>query len=160
MVNLNAHARTNSMDRDANAVRHSTSEIRTSLVDSSEWTQIVLAEKSMHEQRQVRADQDRLEVCLRQGNIGRSVRKTYVHITLIVLDRSCLSVDLVVNRSGKRSYCPLDCQAGGTCVFVQSTPRCRCPKNRTGRLCESSTFSLSLLDVHQRLYRFRSGSPK
>lgn len=44
-----------------------------------------------------------------------------------------------LNRSGKRSYCPLDCQAGGTCVFVQSTPRCRCPKNRTGRLCESSS---------------------
>ena len=43
-------------------------------------------------------------------------------------------------------YCSLDCQAGGTCVYVQSKAQCRCPKGRTGRLCQTR-MSLNLIDI-------------
>lgn len=43
-----------------------------------------------------------------------------------------------VLKTDDSKYCPLDCQAGGTCVYVQSQAQCRCPPNRSGRLCERS----------------------
>lgn len=52
--------------------------------------------------------------------------------------------NILVQRSANTKYCSLDCQAGGTCVYVNSTPQCRCPKGRTGRLCESRMFILSV----------------
>lgn len=46
------------------------------------------------------------------------------------------SVELAKNAK----YCPLDCQAGGICVFVGSTPKCQCQNGRTGSLCENRMF--------------------
>jgi len=45
-----------------------------------------------------------------------------------------------VQRSNNAKYCPLDCQAGGTCVYVGSTAKCYCSPGRTGRLCEIRMF--------------------
>ncbi len=53
--------------------------------------------------------------------------------------------EIPVQRSLTAPYCPLDCQAGGTCVYIQSTPKCRCPKGRTGRLCESRMFFMEFI---------------
>jgi hypothetical protein len=53
-----------------------------------------------------------------------------------------LILKILVQRSKNTKYCPLDCQAGGTCVYVRTTPKCRCPKGRTGRLCESRMFKI------------------
>lgn len=47
---------------------------------------------------------------------------------------------ILVQRSKSMKYCSLDCQAGGTCVYVQSKAQCRCPKGRTGRLCQTRMF--------------------
>ncbi len=51
-----------------------------------------------------------------------------------------LIIKILVQRAKNAKYCPLDCQGGGICVYVKSTPQCRCPKGRTGRLCESRMF--------------------
>ncbi|CAF1195303.1 unnamed protein product [Didymodactylos carnosus] len=44
-----------------------------------------------------------------------------------------------VERSANYKYCPLDCQNGGTCVYIGTTPSCRCPTGRKGRLCQTRT---------------------
>lgn len=45
-----------------------------------------------------------------------------------------------VNQSINEKNCSLNCQAGGLCIFVGSTPKCHCSQGRTGRLCETRTF--------------------
>jgi len=45
-----------------------------------------------------------------------------------------------VAKSNNAKYCPLDCQAGGICVYVGSKAECRCPKGRMGRFCEIRMF--------------------
>jgi hypothetical protein len=72
----------------------------------------------------------------------------------------CLSIfsfsNITVQRSSNAKYCPLDCQAGGTCVYVKSTAKCRCPKGRTGRLCESRMIKNPVfLSIHfDLIFRF------
>ncbi|CAF2052537.1 unnamed protein product [Rotaria magnacalcarata] len=41
-----------------------------------------------------------------------------------------------IERLLNEKYCPLNCQAGGTCVYVSATPKCRCPPGLNGPLCE------------------------
>ncbi len=47
-----------------------------------------------------------------------------------------------VQQSKTTKYCSLDCQGGGTCVYIKSTAKCHCPKGRTGRLCESRMLNI------------------
>ncbi len=61
---------------------------------------------------------------------------------------------ILVQRSINTKYCPLDCQAGGTCVYIQSTPKCRCPKGQTGRLCESRMFKIHLISSTYSFFLF------
>ena len=87
--------------------------------------------------------------------VKKALRESYVkRVSFVSSDKEHCHLDhFLVQRSSNAKYCPLNCQAGGTCVYVKSTPKCRCPKGRTGRLCESrmskttaTTFSnLSLL---------------
>ena len=60
-----------------------------------------------------------------------------------------------VERSSNAKYCPLDCQAGGTCVFVNSAVKCRCPPGRTGHLCEIRMFYIFIRDFLFILIYFR-----
>ncbi|CAF5097840.1 unnamed protein product, partial [Rotaria socialis] len=41
-----------------------------------------------------------------------------------------------IERLFNEKHCPLNCQAGGTCVYVSATPTCRCPPGLNGPLCE------------------------
>jgi hypothetical protein len=59
----------------------------------------------------------------------------YVKIDILILK-------ILVQLAKNVKYCPLDCQAGGICVYIKSTPKCRCPKGRIGRLCESRMFTI------------------
>ncbi len=54
----------------------------------------------------------------------------------------------LVEQSSNLKYCPLNCQAGGTCVLVDSTAKCRCPRDRTGQLCEIRMFSKSFVYLY------------
>ena len=45
-----------------------------------------------------------------------------------------------VHQAINAKHCPLNCQAGGICVFVGSTAQCHCSQGRTGRLCETRTL--------------------
>ncbi len=50
-----------------------------------------------------------------------------------------------VEQPSNVKYCPLNCQVGGTCVLVDATAKCHCPRGRTGHLCEIRMFSKSFV---------------
>ncbi len=74
-----------------------------------------------------------------KGTSGVLCERSKFLLNSLADNLNCILVFLV-ERSRNAKYCPLDCQAGGTCVYVGSTPKCRCSQDRTGYLCEIRMF--------------------
>ena len=75
--------------------------------------------------------------------VERAHQEFYVKKVRRINHPNVLPFYTLVQQSKSMKYCSLDCQAGGTCVYVQSKAQCRCPKGRTGRLCQTRMFHIS-----------------
>lgn len=80
---------------------------------------------------------------VRNASAERAHQEFYVKKVRRTNHADFLPLYTLVQQSKSIKYCPLDCQAGGTCVYVQSKAQCRCPKGRTGRLCQTRMFPIS-----------------